>query len=78
MLNPNLGVVGSSPAGRAKIFLIAQWVPREGLGWTNENDALLRDLCLRLTDGNKAAAEQQLADYHAGVARRFDQVLNAL
>ncbi len=57
---------------------IAQWVPREGLGRTNENDALLLDLCLQLTDGNKAAAEQQLAEYHTGVVRRFDRVLSSL
>lgn len=57
---------------------IAQWVPREGLGRSGENEKFLRDLCLRLTDGNEASAERQLADYRAGVARRFDRVLESL
>ena len=54
---------------------ISQWVPREGLGYEDENLPLLREMSLTLAHGNRAKAEQHLAAYRADVANRFDRVL---
>jgi hypothetical protein len=57
---------------------ISQWIPREGLGRSNENRPLLRSLALRLSGGSHDGADRALRDYEAGVRRRFDDVLEGL
>jgi glycerol-3-phosphate dehydrogenase len=57
---------------------IAQWVPREGLSRSNENDGTPHKLCLELANGNKAVADQHLAEYRVGVEHRFDKLLNSV
>ena len=57
---------------------IAQWLPREGLGERDENLPRLRELCLKLADGDSARAEQQLTEYRDRMVQRFDRVIEAV
>jgi len=54
---------------------IAQWVPREGLGYEDDNLPVLREMSLKLAHGNQVKAEQHLTDYRTRVVNHFDRVL---
>ena len=54
---------------------IAQWVPREGLGYDDDNLPVLREMSLKLAHGNQVKAEQHLTDYRTHVVNHFDRVL---
>ena len=54
---------------------ISQWVPREGLGFNDENLPYLRKLALKLSFNNNQKAEKMLKHYIENVNSRFDQVI---
>jgi len=55
---------------------ISQWVPREGLGWNNENLKEIEQIALALTDGDEQRARQQLAQYQSSVREGMDRLLH--
>ncbi|MEJ2397464.1 MAG: FAD-dependent oxidoreductase [Gammaproteobacteria bacterium] len=54
---------------------IAQWLPREGLGYNDENLAHLERIALDLCEGDREAAARQLSAYRSAVAENFDRLL---
>jgi glycerol-3-phosphate dehydrogenase len=56
---------------------IAQWVPRGGLGWKNENRNYLRRIAEELPRFDDSA-EEQLQSYESQVANQIDSVLSAV
>lgn len=57
---------------------IAQWVPRGGLGRTNEHLDRLRTVALALAGGDPAVADADLARYGQKVELEFDRVLDSV
>jgi glycerol-3-phosphate dehydrogenase len=55
---------------------IAQWLPREGLGFNDENLPQLERIALTLCEGDRSAAARQLTAYRTSVAERFDRLLS--
>jgi glycerol-3-phosphate dehydrogenase len=55
---------------------LAQWVPRQGLGWANEHMAVVEGIARRLCGGDAAAAEPMVREYAQNVERRFDRLLD--
>ena len=55
---------------------IAQWLPREGLGRNDEYRDAIRAAAREFHDGDRAAAEEALAQHEQRVADRFDTLLN--
>ncbi len=54
---------------------ISQWVPREGLGESNENMTYLKELTMQLKHGNAKEADQELKRYRESVEERFDRLM---
>jgi glycerol-3-phosphate dehydrogenase len=57
---------------------ISQWVPREGLGWNNENLPAILGLATTFAGGDPRAARQLTDRYEQSVRERFDSVLKPL
>jgi glycerol-3-phosphate dehydrogenase len=55
---------------------ISQWVPREGLGWNDENLKEVEQIALTLTHGDEERARRQLAQYQASVHEGLDRLLH--
>ncbi len=55
---------------------IAQWIPREGLGRSDENLPALERIAGMLCDGDRARAARQLGEYRAAVADGLDRLLH--
>ncbi len=54
---------------------ISQWLPREGLGFENENRAHLETLARRLPAFAGMSAEKHVDEYITGVTNRFDRLM---
>jgi glycerol-3-phosphate dehydrogenase len=54
---------------------ISQWLPREGLGFENENRAHLENLARRLPAFTGISAEKHVEEYITGVTDRFDRLM---
>jgi len=56
---------------------VSQWVARGGLGRRGEHHEHLVDVAAAFTDGDRAAAAEQVAGYRCKVESTFDRVLSA-
>ncbi len=57
---------------------ISQWVPREGLGFQNENIEYLREVSSRLPDHCGNNDDRLLNDYISSVRERFDKIIEQI
>lgn len=57
---------------------IAQWIPRGGLGRSNEYRDILTDAAMTITGETRAAAQAIVRQYEAIVQERFDRVLDGV
>jgi glycerol-3-phosphate dehydrogenase len=57
---------------------ISQWVPREGLGFRDENKKHLGDLAQRLPDFDGKTADSHLDEYVTKVNERFDKLMERI
>ena len=54
---------------------ISQWLPREGLGFQNENKEHLRSLAQHLPDADGKTPDSYVEEYVATVKERFDRLI---
>ncbi|MFC1885158.1 FAD-dependent oxidoreductase [Thermodesulfobacteriota bacterium] len=54
---------------------ISQWIPREGLGWDNENLSHIKKYALKLKGNNLRHTEKEMEDYTMKVKAGFDQLI---
>ena len=57
---------------------ISQWVPREGLGFNNENLAYIKDLASKLPTYQQTPGTDIVEDYLRRVHERFDHVIEEI
>ena len=57
---------------------ISQWIPREGLGFHNENYSYLLALCSKLNRSPYSQGKKMLHQYVDNVSERFDKVIEKI